>query len=78
MEEKNITILKAESRPYKTKAGEDAFFNSVSCLVDGDLFEMSCSKELADYVIKNFEKLKGSVVLGSLRARGYELVQIEK
>jgi len=75
-QEVTAQVLKAESRYYKSKTGEDKYFNSVSVLLDGDLVEMSCTTDIADYVIKNMDRLKGKEIALEVQPKGFDLLKI--
>lgn len=74
--EKLITIMRAESRSYKDKNGEPAFFNSVSVLMDGDLLDMSVSKILVDNILKHKEVIYKRELKCELKPKGFELISI--
>lgn len=72
----SVTILKAESRRYKNKEGEEKYYNQIAVLADGELVEMTCTKDIADYVLKNIDSLKGREIDLEVKARGFECLKI--
>jgi len=75
--EKTVRILKAEVRPYKDKkTGEDKSFSQVSVLLENQLEEMACSKELAEYVLKHFTDLSSKEIQVEVKPRGFELIKL--
>jgi len=78
MNDLTITILKASSQPYKDKTtGENKYFNEVTALdSNGDLIEMSCTKELVDYILKNKDTILKKTISVEAKPKGFELVKL--
>lgn len=74
--EYQVTVLRAESRPYKNKEGTTSYFNQVQVLMEGELVDMSCTKDIADYVLKNIETLKGKEITVEAVPKGFTLTKL--
>jgi len=74
-----VQILRAESRKYKdSKTQEEKYFNQLQVLQDGELIDVSCSKDIAEYVLKNLDSLKSKKVTLQVKAKGFEVLSILK